>query len=164
VSACLSCHADQAEQHKKKHLHQPAFEQGCATCHEPHGGENQHLLRAEGNKLCLECHGTTVKPAKVEGTNLVTIFNGKVKLPREYFAKNHVERFEIKYGLGHPTASHPVEDVRDPLDQTKIKTKINCLTCHQPHAGEASAMLVGDTRPSLEFCRNCHKGMIGVGQ
>ena len=39
--------ADQAEQHKKKNLHQPAFEQSCAICHEPHGGDNEHLLRVK---------------------------------------------------------------------------------------------------------------------
>ena len=47
VDICLACHTDQAEQGKKHFLHQPAFKQGCATCHEPHGGDNDHLLRAK---------------------------------------------------------------------------------------------------------------------
>ena len=43
---------------QEAHLHQPAFRQGCATCHEPHGGDNEHLLRAKKlDALCLECHG-----------------------------------------------------------------------------------------------------------
>ena len=51
--ACLNCHSEQAELGKKPHLHQPAFEQGCATCHEPHGGENQHLLRDRQRERAL---------------------------------------------------------------------------------------------------------------
>lgn len=163
VNICLGCHSDQAELLRKKVHHQPAFEQGCASCHEPHGGERAKLLRAEGNALCLECHGTKAKPAKLQGEHLLTIFGGKVRLPDDYFAKNQAPRFEIKFGLGHPIANHPVEDVRDPLDQTKIKAQINCLTCHQPHAGAARAMLIKDAKPGLQFCRDCHKGMIGTG-
>ena len=116
VAACLACHSDQAEQFKKKHLHQPASDLGCATCHEPHGGDNAHLLRTKSvNALCLECHGPDASPQKVEGQHLVAIFDGKVKLPENYFSK--VPILPLKYGLGHPTENHPVADVRDPEDQ-----------------------------------------------
>jgi predicted CXXCH cytochrome family protein len=154
VNACLSCHADQAEQHKKKHLHQPAFEQGCATCHEPHGGENDHLLRAKNvNALCLECHGPDVEPKKLEKEHLVTIFDGKVKLPEDYFSKVFV--LPLKYGVGHPTDRHPVSDTVD--FKSKKAVPMTCLSCHQPHAGGANAMLVKDQEPNMAFCKNCHK-------
>jgi predicted CXXCH cytochrome family protein len=162
VNSCLTCHSDQAELLKKKVHHQPAFGQGCATCHEPHGGNHEKVLRAEGNALCLECHGTEAKPGKIEASHLITIFGGKVRLPEDYFAKNNVMQFQIKYGLGHPTKQHPVQDVRDPVDPTKIKTPISCLTCHQPHAGAARAMLAKDMKPGMQFCSTCHKGMIGA--
>jgi predicted CXXCH cytochrome family protein len=161
VSICLGCHTDIADLAKKPVLHQPAFEQGCATCHEPHGGERENLLRASGNALCMECHGVQTEPQKVEGTHLITIFGGKVRLPEDYFRKNEVVQLRIKYGLGHPTENHPVTDVLDPADQNKVKTPFNCLTCHQPHAGGARAMLVKDQAPGLQFCRSCHKGLIG---
>ena len=104
---------------KKAHLHQPAAVQGCATCHEPHGGENAHLLRADSpNKLCLECHGPEAHPQKLESEHLVTIFNGSVKLPEDYFRK--VTALPLKYGRGHPTDRHPVTDVMDPSDVNKI--------------------------------------------
>ena len=164
VAACTTCHSDIAEQHKKKFPHQPAFEQGCATCHEPHGGQHPKLLRAEGSKLCMECHSTESKPATVEGQPYLTIFNGKVRLPMDYFLKNSVMRFNLKYGLGHPTANHPVVDVRDPQDPNKIRAKTECLTCHQPHAGNARAMLINDARPGLQFCRTCHKGTLEGAQ
>jgi len=153
VNVCLACHSDQAEQHKKSHLHQPAFEQGCYVCHEPHGGENLHLLRAKNvNALCLECHGPDHEPAKLESEHLVTIFDGKVKLPEDYFSK--VAVLPLRYGLGHPTEKHPVSDVIDL--QTKASVPMNCLTCHQSHAGEQQGMLVKDQKDDLAFCKTCH--------
>ena len=113
MNACLGCHTDQAELLKKGHLHQPAFEQGCGTCHEPHGGDNPKLLRTKDvNQLCLECHGPDSEPQKLEKEHLVTIFGGKVKLPEHYFRK--VPVLPLKYGLGHPTERHPVQDVTNP--------------------------------------------------
>jgi predicted CXXCH cytochrome family protein len=162
VDICLGCHSDQAEQSKKKVLHQPAFVQGCATCHTPHGGENDHLLRAKGNPLCLECHGPDASPKKVEGEPEVTIFNGQVKLPEDYFKKNGVVILGLKYGLGHPVDRHPVGDVMDPANINKVKTHLGCLSCHQPHASAQAGLLVKDQQNNMAFCDNCHKNRINM--
>jgi predicted CXXCH cytochrome family protein len=161
VSACTSCHTDQAEQHKKKVVHEPAFEQGCAVCHEAHGGNNQHLLRANGvNALCLECHGPDSEPQKLESEHQVAIFDGKVKLPDDYFAK--VVRLPLRFGLGHPVEGHPVSDVPDPANISKVKTALNCLTCHQPHASAQPDLLVKDQASNSAFCDNCHKNRLNM--
>jgi len=153
VAACLACHSDQTEQFKKRHLHQPASEQGCATCHEPHGSDNAHLLRAKSvNGLCLECHGPDANPQKVEGASLVTIFDGKVKLPENYFSK--VPILPLKYGRGHPMENHPVGDFIDP--KTKAPVHMDCLSCHQPHSGDQPGMLVKDQKNDMKFCNTCH--------
>src|SRR5579883_348090 len=162
VQACLACHSDQAEQMKKAVLHQPAFALGCATCHEPHGGDNDHLLRAKGSALCLECHGPDAKPQELEAEHVLTIFNGQVKLPEDYFKKNRVPILPIKYGLGHPVMGHPVQDVMDPSDITKVKTAINCLTCHQPHASTQPGLLVKDQANNMAFCDTCHKNRLAL--
>ena len=160
VRACLSCHADQAEQFKKAHLHQPAFGQSCATCHEPHGGDNAHLLRtATTDKLCLECHGSESQPKKLEAEHAWTIFDGKVRLPEDYFKQNKVVVLPIKYGRGHPVEGHPVTDVHDPRDPSKILQAVNCMTCHQPHASAQPNLLVNDQANNLAFCASCHKNM-----
>ncbi|MGB9253392.1 MAG: cytochrome c3 family protein [Candidatus Korobacteraceae bacterium] len=160
VNACLACHSDQAEQFKKAHLHEPAFGLGCATCHEPHGSDNAHLLRANGNALCLECHGPDSKPQKLEAEHVITIFNGKVKLPEDYYVKNKVVILPIKYGLGHPMLGHPVQDVMDPADITKVKTHIDCMTCHQPHSSAQPDLLVKDQANNMAFCDTCHKNRL----
>jgi predicted CXXCH cytochrome family protein len=159
VNACLGCHADQAEQGKKAHLHQPAFDQGCATCHEPHGSDNPRLLRASTPKaLCLECHSQEATPKKLEAEHLVTIFDGKVKLPENYFAK--VPTLPLKYGLGHPVERHPVFDIMDPADTRKVLKPLNCLTCHQPHSSIEPGLLAKDQANNTAFCDNCHSARL----
>jgi len=158
VDICLTCHADQAEQGKKHYLHQPAFKQGCATCHEPHGGDNVHLLRAKTvNALCLECHGPESAPKLLEAQHVQTIFDGKVKLPLDYYQKNKVAILPLRYGLGHPVTGHPVQDMMDPNDPTKVRVQINCLTCHQPHSSAKPGLLAKDQENNMAFCDTCHK-------
>ena len=154
VNVCLTCHSEQAELAKNKHRHQPVFEQGCATCHTPHGGENAHQLRTVAtNALCLECHGPDSNPQKLESSHEIAIFDGKAKLPEDYFAK--VPVLPLKYNAGHPVPRHPVADAMDL--KTKTIVPMTCLTCHQPHAGKNTAMLVKDHSPDMSFCKNCHK-------
>ena len=154
VAACLACHTKRAEEFtKKKYIHQPASDLGCATCHEPHGGTNAHLLRkANVNELCLECHGPDASPQKVEDQHLVAIFDGKVKLPADYFGK--VPVLPLKYGRGHPTENHPISGALNTKTGTTVQ--MNCLSCHQPHASLKRGLLVNDQEPNMAFCKNCH--------
>lgn len=162
VSICLGCHTDIDALQKKAVHHQPAFVQGCATCHEPHGGENNHLLRAKGNLLCLECHGPDSVPQRLESEHLLTIFGGKVKLPDDYYKKNKVAILPLRFGLGHPVVGHPVADVMDPTNQSKVKTPLSCLSCHQPHASAQPDLLAKDQQNNMAFCDNCHKNRINM--
>jgi predicted CXXCH cytochrome family protein len=156
VNICLTCHTDIAEQGQKAHLHQPVFRQGCYICHEAHGNSNPHLLRAANpNPLCLECHGPDAKPQQVKGEPYVTIFDGKVELPENYFAK--VPVLPLKYGLGHPVARHPVVDQMDPANPDKVRVALNCATCHQPHSSAKPNLLVKDQETNTAFCDSCHK-------
>jgi len=160
VNVCLGCHTDVAEQGKKRVLHQPAFGQACAICHQPHGGDNNNLLRAKGNALCLECHGPDSQPQKLAAEHLLTIFNGAVKLPEDYYQKNRVVVLPLKYGRGHPVEGHPVQDVLDPADITKVKTPLSCMSCHQPHSSANEGLLVKDQVNNMAFCDTCHKNRL----
>ncbi len=160
VDICLGCHSDQAEEFKKAHLHQPVFKGRCAICHEPHGGENEHLLRTQKvNDLCLECHGPDALPKKLESEHLIALFKGTVKLPEDYFTKNKVPVLPLRFGHGHPVEGHPVVDVPDPSDISKTYAKINCLSCHQPHASKQPDLLVKDQVNNTAFCASCHKDL-----
>jgi DmsE family decaheme c-type cytochrome len=56
---CQDCHADVGGPFPYEH---PAMEasavngNGCTECHDPHGSENDRLLRQPGNQTCLSCH------------------------------------------------------------------------------------------------------------
>ncbi|MGA7858970.1 MAG: cytochrome c3 family protein [Terracidiphilus sp.] len=162
VTICLGCHSDIDDLRKKSVHHQPAFVQGCSTCHTPHGGDNDHLLRAKGNALCLECHGPDSVPQRDEADHLLTIFNGQVRLPDDYFSKNKVAILPLRFGLGHPVDGHPVSDVMDPTNQSKVKVPLSCLSCHQPHASAQADLLVKDQSNNMEFCDNCHKNRLNM--
>jgi predicted CXXCH cytochrome family protein len=155
VNICLGCHSDIADAGKKKVHHQPVFEQGCSTCHEAHGSDNAKLLRVAGNDLCMECHGPLNNARPTDSDDFVTIFNGKVTMPKKYAAI--AMHLPIKYGLGHPTEGHPVADQMDPKDSSKVRRKINCLTCHQPHSSAQADLLVKDRANNMAFCDSCHK-------
>ena len=153
VAACLACHTDIAEQGNKAFVHQPAFQQSCAICHTPHGGQNEHLLRVSNvNSLCLECHGPNAKRQPAEDLDLVSIFDGKVELPKDYFQR--VPVLPLTDGRGHPTANHPISGVVNIKGKTPFQ--MNCLSCHQPHASSAPALLVGDQQANMAFCARCH--------
>ncbi len=163
VNVCLGCHSTQADELKKAHPHQPAAIQGCDTCHEGHGGENPKLLRAASvNALCLECHGPDRSPAPVDKADLVTIFNGKVTLPGNYFRKFPV--LPIQNGYGHPTERHPVISLMDAKDPTKVKAQISCLTCHQPHSSAKPGLLIKDQANNYAFCKSCHANGLDLMQ
>ena len=161
VDVCLSCHSEIADLKQKRIHHEPAFKQGCTTCHEPHGGDNPRLLRvASVNGLCMECHGPERNPQISETDHVATIFDGKVKLPEDYF--RNVSVIPVKYGIGHPTLEHPVADTIDPKNPGRLATPLNCLSCHQPHAGGAEAMLVKDQASNMQFCKSCHNNPLDL--
>lgn len=162
VNICLGCHSDVADLQKKQVHHQPVFGQGCSTCHEGHGSNNEKLLRAAGNGLCMECHGPERNPGKLEKEHLMTLFNGKVKLPEDYFAKTRPPVLPLQYGAGHPVERHPVTDTVDPKNTSKVVTHMTCLTCHQPHASAGEALLVKDQKNNIQFCRSCHTNALDL--
>jgi len=57
---CLSCHPEAAGPYVFPHR---ALEDGCSSCHTPHGSVNRGLLRTAGNGTCLSCHVQSNFPA-----------------------------------------------------------------------------------------------------
>lgn len=57
---CYRCHPLQSEPHPYPHEAISSFsvegEDGCMSCHRPHGSPNDRLLTQTGNNLCLQCH------------------------------------------------------------------------------------------------------------
>jgi predicted CXXCH cytochrome family protein len=120
---------------------------------------NAKLLRADGNGVAPSAIAQR-QPTAVENAHLPHLRRqGSLS---NYFTEKRVVRFDFANGAGHPVGRHPVSDVHDPADPSKIKWPLGCLSCHQPHAGGARAMLVKDQTASLQFCRNCHDQNFGA--
>ena len=50
---CISCHRDQSRHFVFTH---EAMQDGCTTCHQPHGSIHEKLLTQRDSHLCLRCH------------------------------------------------------------------------------------------------------------
>ena len=59
-ATCLECHPEAAGPWVFPHR---AMEDGCSSCHVPHGSVNRSLLKTSGNGVCLTCHVQTNFPA-----------------------------------------------------------------------------------------------------
>jgi predicted CXXCH cytochrome family protein len=70
----------------------------------------------------------------------------------------------LRFGLGHPVDYHPVSDVMDPTNQSKVLTPLSCLSCHQPHASTQADLLVNDQTNNMAFCDDCHKNRMNMKQ
>ena len=56
---CQDCHTEQAGPFLYEHEAATAYTvggSGCVECHDPHGSENNYLLRQPTNNLCKSCH------------------------------------------------------------------------------------------------------------
>ncbi|NIM20247.1 MAG: hypothetical protein GTO51_08455 [Candidatus Latescibacteria bacterium] len=58
-SHCRDCHPEQGGPFLFEHEAVNAYSvegSGCIECHDPHGSENNRLMRQPGNQLCRQCH------------------------------------------------------------------------------------------------------------
>ncbi len=153
VTACTACHENQATAlAKKSTLHDPVFMQKCSICHEPHGGTRPRLLRSDVEDLCIQCHAPQAKALTAQDGSAEYLFGKSVTLPPGYVAKSPKITL-VGRTSGHPMQSHPVAG-QDPRDKSK---KITCLSCHDPHAGEAKSMLSSAGGSPRALCSSCHE-------
>ena len=58
---CMNCHGDKRGPFAFEHA--PVREEGCQSCHMPHGSQNaKMLIRQEVRLVCLECHANLPVP------------------------------------------------------------------------------------------------------
>ena len=58
---CYQCHPEQSGPYRYEHEATSSFStqsNGCTSCHLPHGGPDERLLKRSGDHLCQQCHGT----------------------------------------------------------------------------------------------------------
>ena len=60
---CYRCHA--RADFTKKIVHAPVAAGMCLSCHHPHSGPYDSLLKKAGNQICLQCHSSIDKQPHV---------------------------------------------------------------------------------------------------
>jgi predicted CXXCH cytochrome family protein len=124
AALCNECHADKADEFKKKKfLHGPIEAGMCEICHDPHGSSFTAQLRLPINDLCLSCHESVGK-------------------------ETHVVR--LSDGTGHPLKDRP-----DPSKPGSGRD-LSCISCHNPHGGDARFFFQNNVTDRMQLCQICH--------
>ncbi len=143
---CSLCHS-QKTVGRGDTLH-PIVEQGCTSCHDPHGGPFKGMLSAQGSALCYQCHdnkaeGQSVHPP-VAGGNCTMChkphagYGGALLIapPAELCGRCHADKTAGKSHLHGPVADG------------------DCTACHDAHANSGPHLLP-EAEPAL--CSRCHE-------
>jgi predicted CXXCH cytochrome family protein len=185
---CLSCHKDLAQKLATGTPHAPAGRGLCLTCHAPHGAANAGMLKREGGAMCAVCHDVQ-KPemvAKHPGQALATVncvschdphvaAKGKANLirpvPHLPFARGECTSCHTAKGERTLVAKGADLCAKCHKDSRAFTAKASkhppmhegaqCLSCHEPHAGNAAGLLKkgGDA-----LCVSCHPAAVGEGR
>lgn len=168
AGACYDCH-DQPE--KTVNSHQPFATGQCDACHDPHSSDDFRFLKQTGAELCLGCHTSNQKLVKKHlGRNLKDMDCFSCHDPHgsdtsalirsvvhEPFADKSCDACHgQEQGVDVCLQCH--EDILPEFNKIHNHLRGNgeknlCVSCHNPHAGDKTAMF-----PSNEgiVCRSCH--------
>jgi len=151
AALCQSCHRGGKQTFWRQSAH-AGTKQGCLTCHDPHQGQGEAMLREEEPALCARCHPTQVAENKLpshhpipEGKMVCTDCHNvhgdeRGNLPESSTA-------EICYRC-HAEKAGPFLNEHPPVTE-------DCATCHRPHGSPVDNLLIQD-QPLL--CLQCHTG------
>jgi predicted CXXCH cytochrome family protein len=165
MNPCFGCHQDKIGQYAQDFIHGPVAGGTCTICHNPHGSSFEMNLRSPVPFLCMFCHtaletvharvqhkpfaeGQCTACHDAHATNnkwVLVKSTGEVCLScHEGKLDYHKHRYEVK-----PKKKLETDLVLN--DQGQLE----CLTCHNPHAGDAEHLLKTE---SDNPCGGCHPG------
>ncbi|RMD48596.1 MAG: hypothetical protein D6830_06570 [Ignavibacteria bacterium] len=171
---CYQCHDAPDE---KLNVH-PALESGdCTTCHNPHGSDNETILRDENpGNLCFECHDVDedegiVKHGPVISRQCIACHNPHASElptllraePPELCFNCHTQKQEqLNMETVHPAYEGSCTDCHMPHNShekylLKEKAPQLCYECHDDKAEEIdSAKVVHKVINQKQSCVECH--------
>lgn len=148
---CLRCHNDVAQGGM---YHDAEKIEGCTYCHEPHSSDTASFLSAKSPDLCYSCHSdlkdTITQAAMVHGPVSMgcdTCHHAHQKLAGKGLAKTVPDLCVDCHEDFEPNIESMSTRHHLLLEGTK------CAHCHDPHAGKAEYLLLGN---SQSLCLNCH--------
>lgn len=159
--ACVECHADKSA----GPVVHPALEMGCETCHEvdQQGEETEILLTAEGNELCLACHGDKqpepgqlLLHAPVRSEPCVACHEPHSS-EAEHLLRQGTDSREADENLCLRCHANIAAQIAKPTQHAAVD--LGCSTCHTTHKSEPAETPEGvfhlsEAQP--ELCLTCH--------
>ncbi len=176
---CIGCHAEVGQAGPgMRYSHQP-IEQGCTECHDPWASEHAFSLRDAMPTVCFSCHED-----KREHFDGATVVHGGATTdascmachsPHYSLLPHLMNRTQADLCLGCHNREIHTDEGRSLVNIAALmKAAPNhhgpvrdgeCLTCHQPHAGEHFRLLNESYPPGFyepfeferyELCFGCH--------
>jgi predicted CXXCH cytochrome family protein len=176
---CVRCHGDlkDAAAGNLKVAHAPVSD-SCLICHVPHAGENEHLLKASGKAVCIDCHQLeSIKNAHavpVARANCVSCHSPHGSSATHMLIGDVVH---APFGDGSCQGCHRVgrgtkvrlrlegaalcyachSDLELQFSVGSVHSVVadgNCLGCHNPHMGNEPKMLL---KGGSALCFECHE-------
>lgn len=165
---CYRCHPDKIDKFDRQYIHGPVAGGSCAVCHDPHGSPFEHSLINAEEVLCFSCHefGQESREMPVQhqpfrdgrcevchdphATSYRWVLaKSSEKLcfechtPLEGLFKDHTHPYNVK-----PKRRSP------PSVQLSGSGKLECISCHNPHASRSEHLLRCDQENT---CLGCHE-------
>ena len=166
TNLCYFCHKDKIGEFTKDYVHGPVAGGSCTICHNPHGSKFEKNLNNDVEILCGSCHaivdeienktyshkpfqrGLCGKCHDPHSTNNKWVL---VKDSQEVCLPCHVSEGLLKHH-DHPFNVKPKKALSTPLQLTD-SGRLECLSCHNPHATDTEHLLRTDQEHT---CLGCH--------
>jgi predicted CXXCH cytochrome family protein len=148
---CFNCHDDRKE---GKQVHEAIASGECWTCHNPHGGAEEGLLKAERlDKLCFECHDSEEFTKKViHGPNQ----SGECNICHDSHSSNNKPLLK-KPAEKLCVECHDDKDFSGKGQHKHSAMEDGCTGCHSPHASDHQYQLLN---PRDGLCAQCHDDVV----
>lgn len=135
-AACFACHPRQRSDAQKTSNHPLRFgTMSCSSCHDPHAGDHEFLLReASVNLTCYGCHAEKRGPFLWEHAPAAE----DCTLCHQPHGSNHPALLtrrtpllcqQCHSPLGHPSLAYTEDAVEDP-NRNRFLLARGCLNCH----------------------------------
>ncbi len=154
---CLACHKDPTADPRQADRNMPfihdALDEGCLSCHAPHGSAERGGLRRPQLAICGDCHDQD------QARDKSIAVHSPIRDDRECTSCHRPHAGSIRALL---TAQVPAlcadchdEAARPRKQGDKVHGPVaqgTCLSCHNPHAGPGPML----AKKSTEVCLPCH--------
>jgi len=150
---CFDCHT--AFEGISTHA---AMEQGCTSCHDPHGSKNRALLKESSLlKLCTACHsgfdtGTSIHLPVKQG-NCTACHSPHATPNKPLLLKPRNQICRDCHKLPEPDSPEAVNWSHYPVRSG------DCAACHRPHTSSNQHLLAVDKN---EICLRCHDASAAI--